>query len=108
VSISPISASSWFVSALFLALFFPLGIEQKVARNGTLPRRPFLGGEIRRLFVAEGFATLVAGTIVGSVGAIAYAAFLALRPKNLVARCCGNRLLTLHISEIAVGSIAAS
>ncbi len=75
------------VSALLLTgLFFQLGIGQRLREIGTLRAVGFSAAKIRRLFLAEGLALSIAGVIVGSIGAVAYACVPALRTKNLVAR----------------------
>ena len=96
------------VSALLLAgLFFQLGIEQRLREIGTLRAVGFPAARIRRLFVAEGFVLSIGGTILGTVGAVAYAAFLLYGLRTWWRGAVGTGLLTLHISadSLAGGAI---
>jgi ABC-type lipoprotein release transport system permease subunit len=87
------------VSALLLTgLFFQLGIGQRLREIGTLRAVGFPASKIRRLFVAEGFILSVAGVVAGSVGAVAYAAFLLYGLKTWWRGAVGTGLLTLHVS----------
>jgi putative ABC transport system permease protein len=96
------------VSALLLGgLFFQLGIEQRLREIGTLRAVGFPAARIRRLFVAEGFVLSIGGTIVGSAGAVAYAAFLLYGLRTWWRGAVGTGLLTLHVStdSLAAGAI---
>jgi putative ABC transport system permease protein len=96
------------VSALLLAgLFFQLGIEQRLREIGTLRALGFPAARIRRLFLAEGIVLSIAGTILGTLGAVAYAAFLMYGLKTWWRGAVGTGLLTLHISgeSLAGGAI---
>jgi ABC-type lipoprotein release transport system permease subunit len=95
------------VSALLLAgLFFQLGIEQRLTEIGTLRALGFSAARIRRLFVAEAFFLSIAGAIVGTLGAVAYAAFLMYGLRTWWRGAVGTGLLTLHISanSLVVGA----
>ncbi len=97
------------VSALLLTgLFFQLGIGQRLREIGTLRAVGFPASRIRRLFVAEGFVLSIAGVVVGSAGAVAYAAFLLYGLKTWWRGAVGTGLLTLHVSadSLAGGGIA--
>jgi len=67
------------VAALMLTtLFFKLGIEQRAREIGTLQALGFSDSGIRRLFLVEGTLLAGIGSLLGLIGAIAYAAlFLA-------------------------------
>jgi len=96
------------VSALLLAgLFFQLGIEQRLREIGTLRAVGFPASRIRRLFISEGSLLSLAGTIVGSAGAVAYAAFLLYGLRTWWRGAVGTGLLTLHVSldSLAAGAI---
>ncbi len=96
------------VSALLLAgLFFQLGIEQRLREIGTLRALGFSAARIRQVFVAEGFMIAIAGAVVGSAGAIGYAAFLMYGLKTWWRGAVGTGLLTLHVSadSMAYGAI---
>ncbi len=97
------------VSALLLTgLFFQLGIGQRLREIGTLRAVGFRSSKIRRLFVAEGLALSIAGVVVGSMGAVAYAAFLLYGLKTWWRGAVGTGLISLHVSADALmgGAIA--
>jgi putative ABC transport system permease protein len=97
------------VSALLLTgLFFQLGIGQRLREIGTLRAVGFPASRIRRLFVAEGFVLSIAGVVAGSIGAVAYAAFLLYGLKTWWRGAVGTGLLTLHVSleSLVSGAIA--
>ena len=97
------------VSALLLVgLFFQLGIEQRLREIGTLRAVGFPASRILRMFMIEGVALSVAGTILGTAGAVAYAAFLMYGLRTWWRGAVGTGLLRLHVSvdSLAVGAIA--
>jgi len=97
------------VSALLLTgLFFQLGIGQRLREIGTLRAVGFPASKIRRLFVAEAVVLSIAGVVVGSIGAVVYAAFLLYGLKTWWRGAVGTGLLTLHVSadSLAGGAIA--
>jgi ABC-type antimicrobial peptide transport system permease subunit len=97
------------VSALLLTgLFFQLGIGQRLREIGTLRAVGFPASKIRRLFLAEGLVLSIAGVVLGSLGAVAYAAFLLYGLKTWWRGAVGTSLLTLHISADSLmgGAIA--
>jgi putative ABC transport system permease protein len=92
------------VSALLLAgLFFQLGIEQRLREIGTLRAVGFPAARIRQVFVAEGLVLSVLGTILGTFGAVAYAAFLMYGLRTWWRGAVGTSLLKLHISAESLG-----
>ena len=92
------------VSALLLAgLFFQLGIEQRLREIGTLRAMGFSAARIRRMFVAEGLAISLPGTILGTRSGIAYAAFLLYGLRTWWRGAVGTGLLTLHVSADSLG-----
>ena len=96
------------VSALLLAgLFFQLGIEQRLREIGALRAVGFAAKKVRRMFVAEGAVLSLIGAIVGTVGAVLYAAFLLYGLKTWWRGAVGTDLLALHISvqSLAGGAI---
>jgi ABC-type antimicrobial peptide transport system permease subunit len=102
------------VSALLLtALFFKLGIEQRLREIGTLQAIGFAASRIRTLFLAEGLLLAVIGSLLGLVGAIAYAALLMYGLRTWWVDAVGTTSLSLHISWQslmlgAAGGIAAA
>jgi len=102
------------VSALMLTtLFFKLGIEQRAREVGTLQAIGFSDSGIRRLFLAEGTLLAIAGSLLGLVGAVAYAAFLMYGLRTWWVGAVGTTVLTLHVSWVwmvigALGGVVAA
>jgi putative ABC transport system permease protein len=102
------------VAALMLTtLFFKLGIEQRAREIGTLQAIGFSDGGIRRLFLVEGALLAGIGSLLGLVGAIAYAALLMYGLRTWWVGAVGTTALTLHISWLslvigAVGGVGAA
>jgi putative ABC transport system permease protein len=97
------------ISALLLTgLFFQLGIGQRLREIGTLRAVGFPAAKVRTLFVAEALVLSIAGVVVGSIGAVAYAAFLLYGLRTWWRGAVGTGLLTLHVSvdSLAGGGIA--
>jgi ABC-type antimicrobial peptide transport system permease subunit len=97
------------ISALLLTgLFFQLGIGQRLREIGTLRAVGFPASKIRRLFIAEGMILSIAGVLVGSAGAVAYAAFLLYGLRTWWRGAVGTGLLALHVSadSLAGGAVA--
>jgi putative ABC transport system permease protein len=87
------------VSALMLTtLFFKLGIEQRAREVGTLQAIGFSDAGIRRLFLVEGTLLAIVGSLLGLVGAIAYAALLMHGLRTWWVDAVGTTALTLHVS----------
>ena len=87
------------VSALMLTtLFFKLGIEQRAREVGTLQAIGFSEAGIRRLFLVEGALLAVVGSLLGLVGAVAYAALLMYGLRTWWVDAVGTTALTLHVS----------
>jgi ABC-type lipoprotein release transport system permease subunit len=102
------------VSALLLAaLFFKLGVEQRVREVGLLRAVGFGPRDVRRLFLAEGLLLSVAGSLLGLAGAIGYASLLMYALRTWWVDAVGTRDLTLHVTTTslvagAVGGIVAA
>lgn len=91
------------VSALLLtALFFKLGIEQRLREIGTLQALGFSASRIRRLFLAEGVLLAIAGSLLGILGAIGYAKLLMYGLKTWWVGAVGTTALTLHVSWLSM------
>ena len=87
------------VSALLLtALFFKLGIEQRLREIGTLQALGFPDSRIRGLFLTEGALLAVAGSVIGVLGAIVYAKLLMYGLRTWWVGAVGTTSLTLHVS----------
>jgi ABC-type lipoprotein release transport system permease subunit len=85
-------------SALLLtALFFRLGIEQRLREIGLLEAIGFSSSQIRSLFLREGFVLAVAGSLLGVVLAIGYGWLMMLGLRTWWVDAVGTRLLALHL-----------
>jgi hypothetical protein len=87
------------VSAVLLAaLFFKLGVEQRLAEVGLLRAVGFSLGRVRRIFLAEGLLLSVVGAAAGAWGAVGYAALMMMGLTTWWVDATGTRLLTLHVT----------
>jgi len=96
------------VSALLLvALFFKLGIEQRVREVGLLRAVGFGPSQVRRLFLQEGILLAVVGSVLGIGGALGYAWLMMYGLRSWWVDAVGTTALTLHVSEasLAAGAI---
>jgi len=102
------------VSALMLTtLFFKLGIEQRAREVGTLQAIGFSDSGIRNLFLTEGTLLAIVGSLLGLIGAVAYAAFLMYGLRTWWVGAVGTTALTLHVSWMwmvvgALGGVVAA
>jgi putative ABC transport system permease protein len=102
------------VAALMLTtLFFKLGIEQRAREIGTLQALGFSDSGIRRLFLIEGTLLAGIGSLLGLVGAIAYAALLMYGLRTWWVDAVGTTDLRLHVSWLwlvvgAVGGVLSA
>ena len=97
------------VSALLLtALFFKLGIEQRLREIGTLQALGFSDSRIRRLFLGEGLLLAIAGSLLGVLGAIVYANLLMHGLRTWWVGAVGTTALVLHVSwqSMLIGAVA--
>ena len=91
------------VAAILLtALFFRLGVEQRLTEIGILGAMGFPARSIRRLFMSEGIVLAVIGSVMGLVGAIAYAEVILFGLRTWWIDAVGTRLLTLHASPTSL------
>lgn len=96
------------ISALMLsALFFKLGIEQRLKEIGLLQAVGFPAAKIRRLFLAEGLLLAVIGSLIGLAGAVAYGKLVILGLRTWWFDAVGTTMLRLHISSLSLGLGAA-
>lgn len=102
------------ISALLLAaLFFKLGVEQRLREIGVLQAVGFPGSRIRALFLGEGLLLALIGSLIGLAGAIGYGEFVITGLRTWWVDAVGTRMLRLHISQVslllgAAGGILAS
>jgi putative ABC transport system permease protein len=102
------------ISALLLtALFFKLGVEQRLREIGLLQALGFPASKIRTLFLTEGVMLAVIGSLIGLLGAIAYGQFVMVGLRTWWVDAVGTTMLNLHISPVslvlgAAGGIVAA
>lgn len=91
------------VSALLLAaLFFRLGVEQRMREIGTLRALGWSTGYIRRAFLVEGAILGALGSLAGTVGAMAYCAFVLYGLRTWWRGAVGTTALTLHVDAASL------
>lgn len=91
------------VSALLLtALFFKLGIEQRLREIGIMQAVGFPAERIRLLFLLEGLLLAVAGSLIGLLGALGYAQLLMHGLRTWWVGAVGTTMLTLHVSPLSL------
>ncbi|MEE3201822.1 MAG: FtsX-like permease family protein [Acidobacteriota bacterium] len=96
------------VSALMLAsLFFRLGVEQRLREIGLLRAIGFSVSALRRIFLTEGIALSVVGSLLGVVGAVAYADVIMWGLRTWWFDAVGTTRLALAVSPtmLAVGAV---
>lgn len=103
------------VSALLLAaLFFRLGIEQRLREIGILRAIGYQPATVRRIFLTEGLILSFVGSLIGIAGALGYGALMILGLRTWWRDAVGTNALTLHLSTQTVligagaGVLAAS
>jgi len=97
------------VSALLLAaLFFRLGVEQRLREIGLLTAVGFTRAAVRRIFLIEGLTLAIAGSVIGVAGALGYAAFVLYALGTWWQGAVNTTSLTLHVSPapLAIGAAA--
>ena len=96
------------ISALMLsALFFRLGIEQRLREIGLLQAVGFPASKIRRLFLAEGLLLAIIGSLLGLAGAVGYGQFVLVGLRTWWVDAVGTTMLRLHVSPLSLGLGAA-
>ncbi len=91
------------VSALLLAaLFFKLGVEQRLKEIGLLRAFGFPPPKIRNLFLAEGIILAAVGSLIGAGGAVLYGWLVMLGLKTWWVGAVGTTLLSLHIAPVSL------
>jgi putative ABC transport system permease protein len=102
------------VSALMLtALFFKLGIEQRLREIGVLQAAGFSASRIQSLFLMEGAILSILGSLLGLVGALAYGQLMMFGLRTWWVDAVGTTMLRLHVSPLslllgAAGGVVAS
>lgn len=102
------------ISALLLtALFFKLGVEQRLREIGVLQAVGFPAAKIRALFLAEGLSLAIIGSVIGLASALAYGQLMMLGLRTWWVDAVGTTMLRLHVSPLslfigAAGGVLAS
>jgi putative ABC transport system permease protein len=99
------------VSALLLAaLFFKLGVEQRLREIGLLQAIGFPARKIRTLFLIEGALLAVIGSLLGLAGAIGYAYLLMLGLRTWWVDAVGTTMLRLQVSpqSLLIGALGGT
>ena len=97
------------VSAVMLAaLFFKLGVEQRVREVGLLRAVGFTTPAVRRLFTAEALILSLVGSLFGVAGAVGYGHLMITGLRTWWVDAVGTTALTLHISPISLAAGATS
>ena len=102
------------VSALMLtALFFKLGIEQRLREIGVLQTAGFSASRIRSLFLMEGALLSIIGSLLGVLGAIGYGQLMMFGLRTWWVDAVGTTMLRLYVSPLslllgAAGGVIAS
>jgi ABC-type antimicrobial peptide transport system permease subunit len=91
------------ISALLLtALFFKLGIEQRLREIGVLQAIGFPSTRIRSLFLAEGLLLAFVGSLIGLAGALAYGQLMMFGLRTWWVDAVGTTMLRLHVSPLSL------
>ncbi|HEV2828378.1 MAG TPA: ABC transporter permease [Pyrinomonadaceae bacterium] len=97
------------ISALMLtALFFKLGIEQRLREIGVLEAIGYPRSKVRGLFLTEGLLLAVIGSLLGLAGAIGYGELVLVGLRTWWVDAVGTTMLRLHVStlSLALGAIS--
>ncbi len=91
------------VSALLLtALFFKLGVEQRLREIGLLKAVGFNAASIRNMFLGEGLILAILGSMLGLVGALAYGQLMMTGLNTWWIDAVGTNMLRLHVRPISL------
>jgi ABC-type lipoprotein release transport system permease subunit len=96
------------ISALMLAaLFFRLGVEQRLREIGLMRAVGFPPSTLRGMFLREGVLLAVIGSVIGSVGALGYGWLMMLGLRTWWVGAVGTTALELHVSprSLAIGAV---
>jgi len=91
------------VSALMLvALFFKLGVEQRLREIGILEAIGFQASSIRNLFLVEGVALALVGSVLGLGGALGYGQLMMVGLRTWWVDAVGTTMLALHVGAFSL------
>jgi ABC-type lipoprotein release transport system permease subunit len=89
---------------LLAALFFRLGVEQRLREIGLLRAVGWGPERVRNLFLCEGLALAIAGSAAGLVGAWAYSALIVHGLTTWWSGATGTDRLTLYLGAVPLAS----
>lgn len=87
---------------LLAALFFKLGVEQRLREIGILQAVGFPAARIRRLFLLEGIVLATIGSVLGLAGAFLYGKLMMLGLTTWWVGAVGTTLLKLYVSPLSL------
>jgi putative ABC transport system permease protein len=102
------------ISALLLtALFFKLGVEQRLREIGILQAIGYPASRVRKLFLLEGMVLSIVGSVIGLAGALAYGQLMMTGLSTWWVEAVGTTMLKLHVAPLslllgAVGGVVAA
>ena len=94
-------AFSFFViaaAAMLVVLLFRLGIEQRAKQVGLLLALGFRPRQVTRLLAGEGLLVALAGSLIGTLAGVGYAALMLFGLRTWWLPAIGTPFLTLHVS----------
>jgi len=92
---------SFFVIAaavMLVVLLFRLGIEQRAKQIGLLLALGFRPRQIARLLACEGLLVAIAGSLIGTLAGVGYAALMLFGLRTWWLPAIGTPFLTLHVA----------
>ncbi len=102
------------ISALLLtALFFKLGVEQRLREIGILQAIGYPASRVRKLFLLEGIVLSLVGSVIGLAGALVYGQLMMTGLTTWWVEAVGTTMLKLHVAPLslllgAVGGVVAA
>ena len=95
---------------MLVMLLFRLGVDRRAAEIGILLAVGFPAGKIRRILLVEGLIVAVAGSLLGAVAGIGYAALMLLGLRTWWLAAVATPFLTLYITplSLAIGATAGA
>ncbi len=97
------------ISALLLtALFFKLGVEQRLREIGLLQAIGYPASQVRKLFLVEGIVISIVGSVIGLAGALAYGQLMMIGLSTWWVEAVGTTMLKLHVAPLSllIGAVA--
>jgi hypothetical protein len=93
---------------LLVAVFFRLGIEQRLRSIGILRAAGFSIAAVRKLLLIEFIALAAAGSVMGTAGAVLYARLIVHGLRTWWIGAVGTTRLAVHVSwtSLATGALA--